>query len=63
MKRSFLALPALAWAVTASVAEAQTLKIGYINSQQILASSPEAAAAEQTFNQEMQLFQTEVQQL
>jgi outer membrane protein len=63
MRRSFLAIPALAWAVTAAAVEAQTLKIGYINSQQILASSPDAAAAEQAFNQEMQRFQTEVQQL
>ena len=63
MKRSFLALPALAWAVMAPAAEAQALKIGYINSQQILASSPEAAAAEQQFNQEMQRYQTEVQTL
>jgi outer membrane protein len=63
MRRSFLALTALAWAVTASAAQAQTLKIGYINSQQILASSSEAQAAEQTFNQEMQRFQAEVQSL
>lgn len=63
MRRSFLALPALAWAVTAAAAEAQTLKIGYINSQQILASSSEAQAAEQQFQQEMQRFQAEVQTL
>ncbi|MGE0161014.1 MAG: OmpH family outer membrane protein [Gemmatimonadales bacterium] len=63
MRRSILALPALAWAVTAVAAEAQTLKIGYINSQQILASSSEANAAQQQFDQEMQRFQTEVQQL
>jgi outer membrane protein len=63
MRRSFFALPALAWAVAAASAEAQTLKIGYINSQQILASSSEAAAAEQQFTQEMQRFQAEVQSL
>jgi outer membrane protein len=63
MRRSFLALPALAWAVAAASADAQTLKIGYINSQQILASSTEAAAAEQQFTREMQTFQTEVQAL
>jgi outer membrane protein len=63
MRRSFFALPALAWAVTAAAADAQTLKIGYINSQQILASSPEAATAQQQFDQEMQRFQAEVQQL
>jgi outer membrane protein len=63
MRRSFLALPALVWAFTAASADAQTLKIGYINSQQILASSTEAAAAEQQFTREMQTFQTEVQAL
>ena len=47
----------------AAAAEAQTLKIGYINSQQILATSPAAAAAEERFNQEMQGYQAEVQQL
>ena len=63
MRRSILALPALAWAVTAAAAEAQTLRIGYINSQEILATSSEAAAAQQQFDQEMQRFQAEVQQL
>jgi outer membrane protein len=63
MRRSFLALPALAWAVAAASADAQTLKIGYINSQQILASSSEAAAAERQFTEEMQTFQAEVQSL
>src|SRR5688500_1065860 len=63
MRRSFLALPALAWALAAPAAEAQTLKIGYINSQQILASSSEAQAAEQQFNTEMQRYQAEVQSL
>jgi outer membrane protein len=53
----------LAWALLAGSAEAQTLKIGYINSQQILASSTEAAAAQQQFDREMQGYQTEVQQL
>ena len=63
MRRSSLAFPALAWALLAGSAEAQTLKIGYINSQQILASSGEAATAQQQFDQEMQSFQVEVQQL
>jgi outer membrane protein len=61
--RSSFAIPALACALLAGPAEAQTLKIGYINSQQILASSPEAAAAQQQFDREMQGYQTEVQQL
>ena len=63
MRRSSLAFTALAWMILAGSAEAQTLKIGYINSQQILASSGEAAAAQQAFDQEMQAFQGEVQQL
>ena len=61
--RSSLAIPALACALLAGPAEAQTLKIGYINSQQILASSSDAAAAQQQFDREMQGYQTEVQQL
>jgi outer membrane protein len=63
MRRSVFALPVLAWVATATAVEAQALKIAYINSQQILASSSEAAAAEQQFNTEMQRFQAEVQQL
>ena len=63
MRRSSLAFLALAWALPAGSAEAQTLRIGYLNSQQILASSPEATAAQQQFDQEMQTFQAEVQQL
>ena len=63
MRCTSLAFPALAWALLAGSAEAQTLRIGYLNSQQILASSPEATAAQQQFDQEMQRFQAEVQQL
>ena len=63
MRRSSLALPVLAWVLLAGSAEAQTLRIGYINSQQILASSSEAAAVQQQFDREMQGFQAEVQQL
>ncbi len=61
--RSSIAILALACALTAGSAEAQTLKIGYINSQQILASSTEAAAAQQQFDREMQGYQAEVQQI
>jgi outer membrane protein len=61
--RSTLAIPALACALLAGSAEAQSVKIGYINSQQILASSSEAAAAQQQFDREMQGYQAEVQQL
>ena len=63
MRRSFLALPALVWAVLAAGAEAQTLKIGYVNSQEVFASSTDAAAAQQAFDAEMQGYQTEVQRL
>ena len=40
--------------------QAQTLKIGYINSQQILASSTEATAAQEQFGQEMEAYQAEI---
>jgi len=64
MRRSPLAIAAIACAIGAVAAEAQTpLKIGYINSEEILASSPDAAAAQQQFDQEMQGYQTEIQQL
>jgi outer membrane protein len=54
----------MAGALVAPAIEAQTtLKIGYINSQQILASSSEATAAQQQFDQEMQGYQAEVKQL
>ncbi|HUF75558.1 MAG TPA: OmpH family outer membrane protein [Longimicrobiales bacterium] len=65
MRRIPFALTALALLIGAGAAEAQTqaLKIGFINSQQILATSTEAAAAEERFNQEMQGYQAEVEQL
>jgi outer membrane protein len=63
MQRIPFALSALALLIGASALHAQALKIGYVNSQQILATSTEAAAAEQRFNQEMQGFQAEVQRL
>jgi len=59
-----LMMAALAFTLGASAVEAQTnLKIGYINSQQILASAPEATAAQQQFDQEMQGYQNEIKQL
>jgi len=63
MRRSSFALTALASLLLAGAVEAQVLKIGYINSQQVLASSSDAAAAQQRFDQEMQAYQAEVQQL
>ncbi|MDH3207607.1 MAG: OmpH family outer membrane protein [Gemmatimonadota bacterium] len=64
MRRSPLAIAALASVIGAVAAEAQTpLKIGYINSQEVLANTTEAAAAQQQFDAEMQGYQTEIQQL
>jgi outer membrane protein len=63
MRRISFALSALTLLLAAGRLEAQALKIGYVNSQQILATSDEAAAAEERFNQEMQGYQAEVQRL
>jgi len=63
MKRVLFALATVGLLLGARTVEAQALKIGFINSQQILASSADAAAAQQRFDQEMQGYQTEVQQL
>jgi outer membrane protein len=64
MRRSPLAIAAMALALGAVSAEAQApLKIGYINSQEVLANSAEAAAAQQRFDSEMQGYQAEIQQL
>ncbi len=63
MRRIAFALPALALLLGADAAQAQALKIGYINSQQILANSADAAAAQRQFDQEMQGYQAEVERL
>jgi outer membrane protein len=64
MRRSTLAIAALACVIGAAAAEAQTpLKIGYINSQEVIASSTDAAAAQQQFDTEMLGYQTEIEQL
>lgn len=65
MRRIPFALSALTLLVAAGSAHAQTqaLKIAFINSQQILATSTEAAAAEQRFNEEMQGYQEEIERL
>ena len=59
MSRTALALTALALA-TVGAAEAQTLKIGYIDVQQILAVAPGAEEASLQFDQEMQGYQSEI---
>jgi len=63
MRRIAFALTALALLGVGALDAQTALKVGYVNSQQILATSAEAAAAEERFNQEMQGYQTEVQQL
>jgi outer membrane protein len=63
MRRTTPALAALAFLLTVGAADAQTLKIGYVNSQEILAQAPGAEEAGQQFDQEMQSYQAEVQQL
>jgi outer membrane protein len=63
MRRTPLALTALALTFIVGAAEAQTLKIGYINSQEILASAPGAQAAGEQFDQEMANYQSEIEAL
>lgn len=62
MRRTSFALPALAFLLSAGAAEAQTLKIAYINSQEILSNAPGAEAAQAAFDAEMAGYQTEVSQ-
>lgn len=63
MRRTPFAALALVFALAAGTAEAQTLKIGYINSQEILDKAPGAKEASAAFEREMQGFTTEAQQL
>ena len=63
MRRTSFALMALAILLSAGAVEAQTLKIAYINSQEILLNAPGAEAAQQAFDQEMQGYQAEIAQL
>jgi len=64
MRRSPLAIAAIACAIGAVAADAQApLKIGYINSQEVLANTTEAASAQRQFDTEMEGYQAEVQQL
>ncbi|MEQ9401465.1 MAG: OmpH family outer membrane protein [Longimicrobiales bacterium] len=63
MRRTPFAALALAFTMAAGAAEAQTLKIGYINSQQILATAPGAQAANQAFQQDLATYEAEAQQL
>lgn len=63
MRRTPFAALALIFALVATGAEAQTLKIGYINSQEILNSAPGAREAQQAFERDMQAYNNEAQQL
>jgi outer membrane protein len=63
MRRTSFALMALAFLLTAGSVEAQTLKIAYVNSQEILMNAPGAEAAQQQFDQEMAGYQSEISQL
>ncbi|KPJ83628.1 MAG: hypothetical protein AMS19_03760 [Gemmatimonas sp. SG8_23] len=63
MRRTSFALMALAFLLSAGAVEAQTLKIAYINSQEILLQAPGAEEAQQAFDAEMQGYQNEIQQL
>ena len=63
MRRTSFALLALALLLPAGAVEAQTLKIAYINSQEILLQAPGADAAQAAFEAEMAGYQTEIQQL
>ena len=63
MRRTSFALMALAFLLSAGAVEAQTLKIGYINSQEILVNAPGAEEAQTQFDQEMSSYQQEIAQL
>ncbi len=63
MRRTSLAPLALAFLFTAGAAEAQTLKIAYINSGEIVANAPGAAEAQAQFDQELEASQAEIARL
>jgi len=63
MRRTPFAALALVFALATGTAEAQTLKLGYINSQEILEKAPGAREAQDAFERDMQGFTTEAQQL
>ena len=55
MRRTSFALMALAFLLSAGAVEAQTLKIAYINSQEILLQAPGAEEAQQAFDAERRI--------
>ena len=63
MRRTPFAVLALAFLLAVGAVEAQTLKIGYINSQEILAEAPGAAEAQRAFETDLQQYEAEAQEL
>ncbi len=63
MRRTPFAALALVFALVAGTTEAQTLKIGYINSQEILSNAPGAKEAQTAFEKDMKGYTDEAQQL
>ena len=63
MRRVSLAPLALVFFLVAGAAEAQTTKIGYINSAEIVASAPGSAEAQAQFDAELQASQDEITRL
>jgi outer membrane protein len=66
MKRSILTalvFAAAAIGFTPLAAEAQNVRVGYINSQRIMAQAPGTAEAQRAFEAEMQKFQGELEQM
>ena len=63
MRRSPFVVAMMVLTLANGAVQAQTVKIAYVNSQQILASSSEATAAQEQFGQEMEAYQAEIQGL
>lgn len=65
MRRIPFALIALAFLLVSSAgqAEAQALRIAYLNSQEVMSAAPGAAEAQAQFDSEMQTYQQEIQEL
>jgi hypothetical protein len=57
------ALIALAFLLVPASAEAQTLRIAYLNSQEVMSAAPGSAEAQAQFDREMQGYQAEIEQL
>ena len=63
MRRILLAPLALAALLSADTVEAQTVKIGYINSAEIVQGAPGSAEAQAQFDSELEAAQVEIQRL